>query len=489
MNLSNLLKDPIDIPLLFIYVVGVLIMVYSAMQFVHGFLYKKKPYIRSGVKTFIIAVVLLAPRLLYQHIRIDGSDYLKEVRSSLKSVSTVFDTEGAADSSNMQSQLEALSERLSDAGYSVELTSSVGNDKDGSFTVRNLSASKSASDADSDIILISTSLDSEGTEADFTDDAANISVLESVAKKSQKTNTAAEIRFLVLTDGRGGQDGAYTYIDSLTESEKERLIGNISFDLTGLSDYTGFETSTSNGVDNPLSVIIGSSLKRMTGQKANIMQNKESLDTAFHVKGVSGVLLKQAYVEKADAAKALDKLNEDEIADAAAIISDAVNELIRSQNSGAAASLRSLSSDEKVRYSSGSFRKDRDSFMCGASLKEISENFGTPLKATGITDAYGNETYEGHLYLLTFDSPVPVIFHVSASGLERVTIDTGSISSTKDELTQILKNLFGEPEDASGIILWKDEKANASYCIGDSGSPDAVSSMTTGGYSFYITSN
>ncbi|ETP73169.1 hypothetical protein UYO_0852 [Lachnospiraceae bacterium JC7] len=490
MNLSNLLKDPIDIPLLFIYVVGVLIMVYSAMQFVHGFLYKQKPYIRSGVKTLIIAVVLLAPRLAYQHIRVDGSDYRKAVKASIRSVSEIFDSSGTAESANLKAQLDGLSERLLAMGYAVTFDSSVETGEGGNVTLRNLCAVKTSSedDANADIMLISTSLNSGDTEGSFTAGAAGISVMEAVAEKLQKTDTTAEIRLLVSEDGRAGQDAAHSYLDSLTEDEKNRIIGNISFDLMGLSDYTGFETCTVNGVDNPLSAVINSSVKRMTGQKLSIAQNKGSETVSFQINGIPGVLLKQAYVDKADTAKSIDKLNEDEIADAAAIIGDVITGHMRSADSELLVSLRSVKADALDPYTAGSFRKDRDSFESSGSLRAISENFGTALRDTDLTDASGSKLYEGRLYLLTFDTPASVLFHVNDEGLRRVTVDSAAIKASKEELTQILKNLFGDPEEESGILSWKDERSGARYCIAGTDCVDAVSSMTGGGYSFYLSS-
>lgn len=503
MNLSNLLKDPLDIPLLFIYVAGVLIMVYSAMQFVHGFLYKKKPYIRSGVKTLIIALVLLTPRLVYQHIRIDGSDYKKEVKASSEAVSMIYDSVGTSGSLNLTAQLEGLSERLSALGYAVTFDSSVETEDGESITLRNLCAIKKASGdkINSDIMLISTSLNGGYGEDSFTKEAAGISsegvfaaaaagisAIDAVAEKLQKLDTKAEVRLLISEDGRTGQDAVYSYLDSLSEDEKGRILGSICFELLGLSDYTGFEISTVNGVANPLASSLASSVKSMTGQKVSQSQDKSSELVSFQVNGIPGVLLKQAHVDKAEAAKSLDKLNEDQTADTAAIIGDIIKKTMCSGDSELFASLRSVKADSSGIYTAGSFRKDSDTFTNSSSIKAVSENFGTALKATGLTDASGNSLYEGKLYMLTFDTPVSVLFHVNDAGLSRVTADSTSVKASKEELTQILKNLFGEPEEESGTLIWKDDNAGARYCITGPDDKEAVSSMTGGGYSFYITS-
>lgn len=522
MNLSNILKDPIDIPLLLLYVTGVLVMVYSAMQFVHYFIYKSKTHLHSGIKTLILALVLLAPRLTYQQIRIDGSDYKKSVKEALGSVTKVY--EASDREAAEKAQLEALSERLQAYGFTVELDTSVETKKNLSFTVRNLTAVKAAASGspESDFILISTVLPgAESSDSHHSEyaGAANVSALEALASKLKDMTSDTELRFLVTCDGRDGQDGAYNYIKNLSEDEKRRCLGNISFDLLGLSDYTGFAISTVNGVANPLSLSVKTSVKKMTGQKTSVQQKKNSQIVSFHVNGIHSVNLSQSYVDKAEPAKSPEKLNESEIEDMAAIIGNILMPVMKEGDSELVIESKTVvasQNEENSPYFSGSFKTGKDTFSGvsfprgtdiiseESSLKEnsevsddsylesIMENFGTKLTDTGHKDSSGNALFSGSLYLLTFDSPVNVLFHIGESGLSAISIDTVDIAFSKEELTQILTNLFGEPVEEGDSSSWTDEKSCAKYVISDD-TPDSLFSsetdMLNGGYSLIVTGN
>ncbi len=457
-------------------------MVYSAMQFVHGFIYKDKPAIKSGIKTFFLAVILLLPRLSYQHFRIDGADYKKSVKKSLSSIDTIYKDDGISDAASLKDQIEALSQRLAADDYQVELQSSVEQENGENYTLRNLSAIKSAAIPDSaDIILISTALDSE----DFSY-AADISVIESLADKLSTYDSSIEIRFLVSMDGREGQDAAQYYIDSLDASVLDRIICNIDFDMQSLADYTGLLGFTVNGRKNPVSDAITTSVKRMTGQALEIKQNKECEYISFHLNGIPTVYLEQATVEDSSAARSIDDLDVDQISDVAAVLGDTIIPLVRN---GSSELTEALTSDTRNIYCSGAFQKDKDTFIKGNSLKEISEAFGTALTKTEQQDSYGNDLYSGRLYILTFDDAVNVLFHITDGKLSRISIDTGDVPVSKDELTQILNNLYGDYQKEDDEIIWTDAGSKAIYSISGAESKNAIDSMTSGGYSFNISSS
>lgn len=509
MNLSNLLKDPLDILLLLIYVTGVLILVYSAMQLIHGFLYKDKAAKRSGIKTLIISLVLLAPRLTYQYLRIDGSDYKKSVKTALSSIASVHESESASVQAELKAQMDALSSRLADEAYDVELQTSVEKDADGDYTIRNLSATKAASgdSTNADIIIISTSLDGLSSDRnapqdDSPDDevsseeptqgdaavtdfsyAAELSVMEALAHRLSGYDSSVELRFLVSSDKRHGQDAARSYIDSLDSDVKDRIICAIDYDMKSLSDYTGLLGHTVNGRNNPVSKKLISSIKKMTGQKVDIRQLKDAGYIAFHLEDIPSVHIEQATVEKSSAAKSIGDLNIDQIADVAASLGDTILPVVKSGDSAFMADLLSLDASN---YCSGSFIKDTDHFAEGSSIRAIEETYGTALRSTGAYDAEGNELYSGKLYLLTWDDASDVMFHVRDEKLKKITVDTGSITVPRDGLSQILNNLFGNSQKTETGLVWTDTESGASYYVEDSSSAEALEDLTSGGYSFYI---
>ncbi len=459
-------------------------MVYSAMQFVHGFIYKDKPAIKSGIKTFFLAVILLVPRLSYQYLRIDGADYKKSVKNSLSSINSIYKEHGTSDVSALKTQIERLSERLADDGLKVELQSSVEQENGSNYTIRNMSAIKSATESSdsTNIVIISTSLDEE---SDYSY-AADLAAIESLAHKLSAYDSSIEIRFLVSMDGRQGQDAAQYYLDSLDDSVVDRIICNIDFKMQSLADYTGLLGFTPNGKNNPVSSNISSSVKKMTGQSLDVKQLKTAEYISFHLNNIPAIYLEQAAVTDSNPADSIDDLDIDQIADVSAVIGDTVIPMIKS---GTSDLIRLLSGDSRSIYCSGSFLKDKDHFISGSSIREIAEAYGTSLTSLNQKDSDGNDLYSGNLYILTFDDAVGATFHIKDNTLTRISINTGDIPVTKDELIQILSNLFNSYQTIDNTLIWTDASSGADYIISDTRSSDTPEMMNSGGYSFYISPN
>ena len=99
----------------------------------------------------------------------------------------------------------------------------------------------------------------------------------------------------------------------------------------------------------------------------------------------------------------------------------------------------------------------------------------------------GTDIYSGNLYLLTFDSPSEVFLHINDEGLKRITVNTKDLSRSKEELTQILKNLFGEPEAKDDVLIWTDEEYGSKYHLSETDSSDAFENSVSEGYTLYLT--
>ena len=481
MNLSNLLKDPIDIPFLLVYVTGVLVMVYSAMQFVHGAIYKEKKSLIHGIKTFLLALLLLAPRLIYQRVRVDGSDYLKLIKTSIEATGIINNASATYDEQVEKLQLEALAERLSEDGYHIDhLTGSADNDSINGFQL--LSAVKTTlSDAESaDIILISAYLDAADEVASFFD-TSKIAILESVAKKLSYMETSAEVRFLISRDARQGRDMAEEYISSLSADEKKRIIFELSFEISNSDEYPNYGAATVNGRSTSVSDALISSIRKMTGQKVNLQISTDTEYVVYHVNDIPSVLLIRNLTEESSTKKA--GVQAEKLSDSAAIIGNILTNAVSKNRTAFSDSIRSMDKDV---VGSGSFVKK--AYPKSLSVMDISEDLGVKLTEIGKKDSAGAVIYSGRLYLLTFDSPSEVLFHINDEGLKKISLNTKELSRSKEEITQILKNLFGEPETEDGVLIWTDEEYSSKYHLTESDTSDTFENSVSDGYTLYITS-
>ena len=457
-------------------------MVYSAMQFVHGAVYKEKKALLHGLKTFLLAVILLAPRLIYQKVRIDGSDYAGLIKTSIKATAIINDASASYDEQIEKLQLEALAERLSENGYSIDyLTGSSDGDSGNEFQMLSaVKATSSDSDA-SDIILISTYIDSSDADAIFYD-TAKIAVLESVAKRLSVMNASTEIRFLISRDPGQGRNTAEEYMSNLSSEDKQRILFELSLDLENSDEYPGFKAATVNGKATPLSDALISSIKKMTGQKVELQRSTDTEYVVYHINGIPSVLLTQHLTKESSAKKSSLVPDAEQLSDTAAIIGNMLTNAVSKNSTAFIDSIRSMDMREP---GSGSFV--RKAYPESLSMMKISEELGVRLTETGMKDPDGADIYSGNLYLLTFDTPSEVYFHITDKGLNRITVNTKGLSRSKEELTQILKNLFGEPEVKDSVRIWTDEEYGSRYHIAEADLSDTFDNIVSDGYSLYIT--
>ena len=480
MNLSNLLKDPIDIPFLLVYVTGVLVMVYSAMQFVHGAIYKEKKSLIHGIKTFLLALILLAPRLIYQRVRVDGADYVKLIKASIEAHGIINAASASYDEKTEELQLEALAERLSEKGAHIDfLTGSVNNYSEADFQMLSIVKPASSDTEDADIILVSAYLNAADDAAAF-NDSSKIACLESVAKKLSDMETSAEIRFLISKDAHQGRDSAEGYISSLSSDEKARILFELSFEIRNSDEYPNYEAATVNGKATPISEALISSIKKMTGQKADLQRSTDTDYVVYHVNDIPSVLLIRNLKEENSKNKA--EAEAEKLSDSAAIIGNILTNAVSKNRPDFMDSIRSM---DKDKVGSGSFVKK--AYPESSSIMDISAYLGVKLTETGQKDSAGADIYSGRLYLLTFDTPSEVFFHINDEGLKKITLNTKELSRTREELTQILKNLFEEPETENGVLIWTDKEYGSRYHMSEVDSSDAFENNVSDGYTLYIT--
>lgn len=441
MKIAYMLRDPLDLVFLFIYVIGVLVLIFAAMQFLHAVLYKDTKARRDGVRALLLGVVLLAPRIIYHQFRLDASDYKKAVTTAY------------------QSGTDAIPE--TGDGYTLLAVQQADTDP-----------------ANADIVVLSTALYTpEGTT-----NAAGLAVLKAVSEQTQKKKSAVELRYIAFTGEEDALAGARNYLASLPEEEKARVVADIQVGDIGHADAGAFQIAVSNGRENPLTDRLVKSVKRMSGQQATMRADKSSDHTAFSMEGIVSAMLAQ----EGDAAPEMD-----ELAKAAAIVGDSVQGLVRDKSGRFRAEVEATPVAVRA---AGAFQPQMDAWPSGTGIPAIEQQLGTRLTDTGKSDADGYGIYTAQLYILQQDVPVPVEVHVTTAPerVDQITVDTSALGMDEAMLRPMLTNFFGEgsetsAEDGSPEKIYLDSSARAMYHVSATTASETDTNALAGDYTLSIT--
>ena len=441
MKIAYMLRDPLDLVFLFIYVIGVLVLIFAAMQFLHAVLYKDTKARRDGVRALLLGIGLLAPRIVYHQFRLDASDYKKAVTTAY------------------QSEADAIPE--TGDGYMLLAIQQGGTDP-----------------AAADIVVLSTALYTpEGAR-----NAAGLAVLKAVSEQTHKKKSAVELRYIALTGERDALAGARNYLASLPEEEKARVVADIQVGDIGHADAGAFQIAVSNGRENPLSDRLVKSVKRMSGQKATMRADKSSDHTAFSMEGIVSAVLTQ----DGDAAPEMD-----ELAKAAAIVGDTVQGLMRDKNDRFRTEVEATPVAVRA---AGAFQPQVDAWPSGTGIPAIEQQLGTRLTDTGKSDADGCEIYTAALYILQQDAPVTVEVHVTTAPerVDQITVDMSALGMDEAMLRPMLTNFFGEgsekaAENGSHETIYLDSAAQAMYHVSATTTAETGAGVPAVGYTLSIT--
>ena len=475
MKIAYMLRDPLDLVFLFIYVIGVLVLIFAAMQFLHAVLYKDTKARRDGVRALLLGVVLLAPRIVYHQFRLDAADYTKAVTSAY------------------QSGTDALPE----TGDSYMLLAVQQADAD---------------PANADIVVLSTALYTpEGTT-----NAAGVAVLKAVSEQTVKKKRAVELRFIAFTGEEDALAGARNYLDSFPDKEKARVVADIQVGDIGQEDGGAFQIAMSNGHENPLTDRLVKSVKRMSGQKATMHEDRSSDHTAFSMEGIPAAMLLQEGAASLKAENAGSAAGEqasgvngnaenstsstkgsaaapdmDELSKAAAIVGDTVQGFMREKSGRFRTEMEATPVDVRA---AGAFQPQVDAWPAGTGIPAIEQQLGTRLSDTGKSDADGCKIYTAQLYILQQDAPVTVEVHVSNTPerVDQITVDASALEVDEARLHPMLTNFFGEgsekaAENGSHETIYLDSVAQAMYHVSATTNAETDAAAPAGSYTLSIT--
>ena len=347
--------------------------------------------------------------------------------------------------------VEYLQNRFENMGYEVELQSYTAPD---GRTGSNVIATKAAGTADADILVVSAHHDTVVTAYGASDNGSGVGALLAVADALKDVSTDTELRFISFTGEEDGKLGSRYYTSKLSAAEKQRMIGDIQFDMIGGLGASGVQVCTMDGEANWLTDLLQS-------KSAGLPRNAESASdhAPFQLAGIPAVQLTQMgrgylYHSAADTAE---NLNYWTIAGAARAAAAAVTEIVSADT----ASYRTIARQQGDGYAYPMLRETTIYFA--SSLEETESYIGASgelvdtetVSGEGWEDVY--TTYRYSMRWFNGEKPMNTYYLYRNGYLDSVEIRPYETGYTAAQVESLMRAMYGEPTNVSdGVLDWED---------------------------------
>lgn len=373
---------------------------------------------------------------------------ISQLRADLEALTAAHRPVGSQGEADAVQYLEG---RFEEMGYQVTLqpyTDSQGR------SGHNVVAVKEAASPDADILILSAHHDSVPTAYGANDNASGVAALLYAAQALKDVPTDTQVRFVSFTDEENGKNGSRAYTASLSEEEKDRMIGDIQFDMLGGLGSDGTLVCTMDGEANWVSGLLQEKDPSLA-RGAETASDHASLQLA----GVPSVLLMQngegyLYHSAADTADQLDLYA---IASAAETAVEAAEEVCSPDT----ASYRELARAQGEGYT---YRQTRQNVIYFSSSRADTEAYigaaGEPadsweVSGDGWTDAY--ETYRYSMRWFDGETPMNTYYQYRNGFLERIAIRPEETGYPPEEVRGLIEAMYGAPErEEGGQVSWAD---------------------------------
>ncbi len=374
-----------------------------------------------------------------------------------KDLETVSSEHRPIGSQGEKAAAEYLNSRFTGMGYKVTMQAYT--DDEGK-TGTNVIASRQAKSDNADILVISAHHDSVPAAYGANDDASGVTALLAVAEALKEIPDNIELRFISFTDEENGKNGSRYYTSTLSEAERERIIGDIQIDMLGGFGASGLSVNTMDGDSNWLSDII-------LAEDSSLSLGAESASdhAAFQLAGIPAVLLTQTgrgylYHSAADTAQHIDLYSLSRAVSLTASVvkyitsndTDEYRAVARQQGDGYVYTQRR----QNTIYF-GSSRADNEAYIGAAgSLTDTRVDKGE----------YWEDTYDTYKYSMKWfgsAQPMNTYYIYRNDYLESIEIRPAETGCTAEQVRKLLRNMYGEPTDTStyddGVLheSWEDQ--------------------------------
>lgn len=313
-----------------------------------------------------------------------------------------------------------------------------------------------ADQATGDILIVSAHYDSMACTTGANDNASGQALLLELARVLQNTATDTEIRFISFSAEEEGLIGSTAYVNSLTQEEKDHIIGDIQIDMIGHYKSTGSQIGTISSEETLLVQMLKEASKEVTGTEWNTACITASDHASFAFAGIPAVLIEQESAGFTENHRFIDQtalIDPKQAVETGKVIEAVIRSIASEESGSLAESARETSVQNAVAI------QENTPVLFGAGKSDVSVKLG----ASGLfqKDILSEFGYEQSYYLINASwfgwEPLPteLVYRKDTLTLDRVLIQTDSLSLSEDELSEKLTETLGEPVvQEDGTAIW-----------------------------------
>lgn len=365
---------------------------------------------------------------------------------------------------------EYMRQLLSDYGYEVTLQRFSVEDRRNVMGT-NVVAVRETSFADADIVIVGSHYDTTaGVPGAGSCVAGAVTMLET-ARLLAKMPSDTELRFVCFSGQGDGSDGARCYVNSLTEEERARVVGQIQLGELGDADDSGLILGTDDGGSTLLGDMINETAESMLGHLYEYELFEEGIHSIF-VRGHMPAVYVGQKDEAYECGSPFDRaglVETDQLAQVADLLSQTISGLMSTDSHSMVAKSRFIND---IRDSAYVQRKEA-ALPFGQGRRALEKRTGqTGVLITENTDNDG-KLILGYRYLMKWfgvDQLLLTDYYFTDGKLNLVVIDGDSAGVDFEDMKERLSSVLGEEsQKMSGPngteYTWLDPLCRASFTM------------------------
>lgn len=410
----------------------------------------------------MLALILLVSILYPAAVQAEAAESKLDVQPYQQTLELLTAQIRWAGTQEEQDAADMIAQRMAEYGYAVEqqrfefTDGTVG--KQISNEAINVIAVKAANvNPTGDILIVSAHFDSKESTTGANDDASGEAMLLELARVMQDVDSDTEIRFISFSAEEEGLRGSNAYVESLSQAEKDAIIGDIQIDMIGHFRSNASVLATALENEELLGRMLLEASEEITGEKWAVERDAASDHSSFSFVGIPGVLVTQEKTGEAENHRFIDNISvidAEKAVEAGRVIESVLRRIASEETASLLEEARSMTiADAAVEIT------DETSILFGVNKQDVTVKVGAA--GTFEKDEIGEYGYEQSHYILNtkwFDwEPLitDFVYRKDILTLDRVLIRTAPLGLSDEELADKLTQTLGEPEVfEGGTMQW-----------------------------------